>query len=227
MKITIAIDGPGAAGKSTVAKAIAEKLNYALVDTGAIYRAVALFARRRGIAWDDDMGLAGLIPQLDISFRFENGKNHMIVNDEDVSDAIRTPEMSMGASAVSARPVVRVGLLALQRQLAGQGSAVLEGRDIGTVVFPQAQVKFYLDATIEERARRRQMELQQKGEALGFDQVLTELKQRDDQDQRRAMAPLKPADDAVSLDSTQLSIDDVIAKILQAVDRCKNSASGA
>ncbi|MEE8408592.1 MAG: (d)CMP kinase, partial [Myxococcota bacterium] len=132
--ITVAIDGPAGAGKSTVAKQSAERLGYTLVDTGAIYRAVALLAQRTGVDWTDDEKLGGLARSLDISFRFEDGVNHVFVNGEDVSTAIRMPEISMGASTVSARPVVRAGLLELQRRLGGAGGAVLEGRDIGTVV---------------------------------------------------------------------------------------------
>lgn len=212
--ITIAIDGPAGAGKSTVAKRVAEALGYTLVDTGAIYRAVALLARQQGVAWDDDAGLVPIVEGLDIHFRFAGGTNHVTVAGQDVTDAIRTPEMSMGASAVSARPVVRAGLLELQRRLAGQGGAVLEGRDIGTVVCPEAPVKVYLDAAAEERARRRFEELTDRGESADYETVLQEVLARDAQDQGRAASPLKPAADATILDSTKLDVDDVVQCIV-------------
>ena len=163
------------------------------------------------------IALGPLVLGLDINFRFDNGKNHVWLAGRDVTEAIRTPRISLGASSVSARPIVRDGLLALQRRLAGGRGAVLEGRDIGTVVFPEAPVKIYLDASDEERARRRHRELLAKGQPLAFEQVLAEQRQRDAQDQNRAVAPLKPAADAVRLDCTQLSIDEVVAAILTVV----------
>jgi len=212
--ITVAIDGPAGAGKSTVARAVAERLGYTLVDTGAIYRAVALLASRAGISFDDDDALAPIVTDLDIAFRLDGGINRVMVAGEDVSTAIREPEMSMGASAVSARPVVRAGLLDLQRRLAGQGGAVLEGRDIGTVVCPDAEVKVFLGASAEERARRRFAELQSKGDPATFEQVLANVNQRDAQDTGRAIAPLVAADDAVVVDSTKLSVDQVVQTIV-------------
>ncbi len=218
--ITVAIDGPAGAGKSTVAKRVAQALGFTLVDTGAIYRAVALTAHQRGVAFDDDDGLAAVVAELEISFEFAGEINRVMVNGQDVTTAIRTPEVSLGASAVSARKVVRDGLLALQRQLAGQGGAVLEGRDIGTVVFPAAPVKVYLDAAPEERARRRHAELLAKGgEVPDLDQVLAEVKQRDAQDMGREHAPLRPAEDAIILDSTRLTIEEVVTAVAEAVAR--------
>jgi CMP/dCMP kinase len=214
--ITIAIDGPAGAGKSTVSKRVAEALGFTLVDTGAIYRVVALQAHRSGVAWDDDAKLGPIADVLPIRFEMKSGKNHVFLGKEDVSEAIRTPEMSMGASKVSARPVVRAKLLELQRRLAGQGGAVLEGRDIGTVVCPDAPVKIYLDASPEERARRRWKELTAKGNAPSFEEVLADQVKRDAQDSQREVAPLKPARDARVLDSTKLSIDQVVEQIVQA-----------
>jgi CMP/dCMP kinase len=216
-RLTIALDGPAGVGKSTVAKEVAQALDYRLVDTGAIYRVVALLAKRHGIAYDDDTKLAGLVKDLPISFRYENGINRVFLNGEDVSQVIRTEDISRSASNVSARPVVRDGLLALQRQLAGAGGAVLEGRDIGTVVCPQAEVKFFLDASVDERARRRFRELQEKGTEVNFEDVHRQVEQRDSQDRNRDVAPLRPAADAHLLDCTHLSIAEVVQTIVNVV----------
>ena len=214
--VIVAIDGPAGAGKSSVAKAVARELGYRLVDTGAIYRAVALVAREHGIPWDDESALASVVHALVIEFHLEEGVNRVNVGDRDITDAIRSPEISQGASRVSALPAVRAGLLALQRRLAGEGGAVLEGRDIGTVVCPQARVKFFLDASVEERARRRQRELGAAGAATSYVDILAAIRERDARDSNRAVAPLKPADDAVILDSTQLSIAEVVGRIVAA-----------
>jgi cytidylate kinase len=217
--VTVAIDGPAGAGKSTVAKAVARELGYRLVDTGAIYRTVALVARRQGIAWDDDGGLGAVVSGLDVDFHLEGGVNHVRAGGEDVTEAIRAPDISQGASVVSARPVVRAGLLELQRRLAGAGGAVLEGRDIGTVVCPDAEVKFFLDASLGERARRRQRELVTAGRPAEFDTVLADITARDERDRSRDVAPLKPADDAVVLDSTIMPVDEVVHVIAEAARR--------
>jgi cytidylate kinase len=214
----IAIDGPAGAGKSTVARNLARRLGYAMVDTGAIYRAVALAAKRAGIAWDDDAGLARLLnpPGLPIAF----GENDTVFLDgEDVTAAIRTPEMSRGASVVSARPVVRERLLDLQRTLgrAAKTGAVLEGRDIGTVVFPDATVKFFLTADDEARARRRHAELAGKGHEVELSNVLEDQRRRDKDDTDRAIAPLKPAPDAIVVDTTGLDLDQVVERCFRAV----------
>jgi len=212
--IIVAIDGPAGAGKSTVAKTVARTLGYQLVDTGAIYRAVALLARNANIAADNDAALEKIVSGLQITFHWEGEINRVTVHDRDVSEAIRTPEISMLASTLSARPVVRHGLLDLQRRLAGQGGAVLEGRDIGTVVCPQAEVKVFLDASVEERARRRYQELKDKGQEADLAKVTAEVIARDQQDTQRALAPLRPANDAVILDSTRLSVEQVVEAIL-------------
>jgi cytidylate kinase len=217
----VAIDGPAGAGKSTVSRRLAAQLGFAMVDTGAIYRTVALAASRRGIALDDDAGLARLLPELDIRFApppsgREAAGQRVLLGGEDVSEAIRTPPMSLGASAVSARPVVRQGLLGLQRRLAtadGLDGAVLEGRDIGTVVFPDADAKFFLTASDEMRARRRFDELRAKGERVRFDDVLADQRKRDRDDREREVAPLRPAPDAVVVDSTGLTADDVVERL--------------
>jgi cytidylate kinase len=221
----VAIDGPAGAGKSTVSRRLAARLGFAMVDTGAIYRTVALAASRRGIAFDDDAGLARLLPGLDIRFAppppgREASGQRVLLGGEDVSEAIRSPPMSLGASAVSARPVVRQGLLGLQRRLAtadGLAGAVLEGRDIGTVVFPDAHAKFFLTASDEMRARRRFDELRAKGERVRFEDVLADQRKRDRDDREREVAPLRPAPDAVVVDSTGLTADDVVDRLASEV----------
>ncbi len=215
----VAIDGPAGAGKSTAARRLALRLGFAMVDTGAIYRAVALAATRAGIALDDDGALATLLPALEIRFEppppgREDAGQRVLLGEEDVSLEIRTPAMSLGASAVSARPVVRAGLLDLQRRLAtapSHAGAVLEGRDIGTVVFPDADAKFFLTASPEVRARRRYDELRARGQGgATFEQVLADQEKRDRDDAQRAVAPLRPAADAVLLDTSRLGADAVV-----------------
>jgi cytidylate kinase len=219
MNIIVAIDGPAGAGKSTVAKAVATALGYRLVDTGAIYRSVALLAGRQGVALDDDKALEVIVRGLDIDFAMVAGVNRVFLRGEDVTDAIRTPEVSRDASTVSTRRTVREGLLALQRRLAGHGGAVLEGRDIGTVVCPNAPVKIYLDADPEERTRRRVEELRAKGKDVTAEQVHEEMFARDAQDMGREHAPLKAAEDAIHLDSTKLTPEDVLKHIVDAVHK--------
>ncbi|MFN7130954.1 MAG: (d)CMP kinase [Myxococcales bacterium] len=222
-RVIVAIDGPAGAGKSTVSKGVAERLGLSLVDTGAIYRCVALAAIRAGLPLDSDADLERLLDTLDIGFRVENGRNRVLLNGEDVSDAIRTPEISRGASIVSARPVVRAGLLELQRRLArsAPGGAVMEGRDIGTVVFPDADVKFFLTASDEVRARRRHAELTARGVQISLEQVLEDQRQRDLQDTTRDLAPLVAAPDAHHLDASALGPDEVIHRIVELVERLR------
>jgi CMP/dCMP kinase len=213
----VAIDGPAGAGKSTVARQLARRLGFSIIDTGAIYRTVALVAARAGIAWDDDEGLRKLLDRgLGLSFEGER----VLLDGEDVSEAIRTPEISRGASVVSARPVVREKLLGLQRELGRRAArgAVLEGRDIGTVVFPDADVKFFLTASDDARARRRYAELAGKGRPQALAEVLADQRQRDQDDTTRAIAPLRAAPDAVVVDTTDIDLD-------QVVDRCFREAS--
>jgi CMP/dCMP kinase len=218
----IAIDGPAGAGKSTVSRLLARRLGFALVDTGAIYRCVALQATREGIALDDDAKLATLLGHIHVAFRMVEGENHVFLDGGDVSTDIRVPAMSMAASAVSSRPVVRDGLLQLQRRLAleAPGGAILEGRDIGTVVFPDADAKFFLEASPAVRARRRFEELFQRGTESTLEAVLTEQNKRDHDDASRAVAPLRPADDAERVDSTALPLSEVV-RALEATIRAR------
>ncbi len=213
--LILAIDGPAGAGKSTVSKILARRLDFALVDTGAIYRCVALAARRRHIALDDDAKLGALLPELEISFKVEGTENHVFLQGEDVSKEIRLPDNSLAASAVSARPVVRAGLLELQRRLAlaARRGAVLEGRDIGTVVFPEAEVKVFLFADPKVRARRRYEEDFTKGTEKPLDKVLEEQNKRDKEDSEREVAPLKPAEGAEMIDSSHLTLSEVVQQI--------------
>ena len=213
----VAIDGPAGAGKSTVARQLARRLGFTMIDTGAIYRSVALAARRCDLGWEDDEGLRKLLESgLGLAFR----EDRVLLRGEDVTGEIRTPEISRGASVVSARPVVRETLLELQRQLgrSAQKGAVLEGRDIGTVVFPDAQVKFFLTASDEARAQRRFSELSEKGLSVGLATVLSDQRRRDKDDTERAISPLKAAVDAIMVDTTGLDLDEV-------VDRCFSEAS--
>lgn len=213
----VAIDGPAGAGKSTVSKVLARRLGFALVDTGAIYRCVALKARREGLALDDDAKLEELLGRVHVSFQVVGEDNHVFLDGEDVSGEIRMPENSMAASQVSSRPVVREGLLALQRRLALEApqGAILEGRDIGTVVFPDADAKFFLEADPDTRARRRYEELFQKGVDRSLQDVLTDQVKRDQDDMARAVAPLKPAEDAQRVDSTSMPLSDVVRTLEQ------------
>jgi cytidylate kinase len=224
----VAVDGPAGAGKSTASRALAARLGFAMVDTGAIYRTVALAASRAGVAYDDDGALAALLPGLAIRFApparagQAGDAQRVLLGEEDVSAAIRTPPMSLGASAVSARPVVRAGLLDLQRRLAlapENRGAVLEGRDIGTVVFPDADAKLFLTASPEERARRRHAELTARGDATPYAEVLADQLRRDRADSERAIAPLRPATDAVVVDSSGLSLDQVVDRLVALVEQ--------
>jgi cytidylate kinase len=216
MPISIAIDGPASSGKGTVARGVARALHYHYVDTGAMYRAVALVAMRRGVPWEDPEELGALAAGL--AFRFEWDDDdvlHVIVDGDDVTRAIREDALGTGASTVSRHPEVREALLGLQRALGRQGSVVMDGRDIGTVVLPDAQLKVYLDADLDERARRRHDELLRRGESYTFDEVKAGIHARDRQDSERAAAPLRIADDAIVVDTTELSIPQAIRKVLE------------
>jgi CMP/dCMP kinase len=217
-RIVVTIDGPAGAGKSTVAKQLARRLGYRLLDTGAIYRAVALLAKRRGVAWTDAEACAAVARDLDISYQFIGDKNHVFVAGEDVSAAIRAPDISQGASQVSAHPPVRAALLDIQRRVAEGGGLVVEGRDTGTVVFPTAEAKFFLTATVEERARRRIAELEASGAKVDHEETLREIRERDERDASRDVAPMKPADDAVLVDSSTQTIEQVVENLAATVE---------
>lgn len=215
--INIAIDGPAGAGKSTVAKGVAKKLGYIYVDTGALYRAIGVHALRNGVDTKDAEGVGALLDEIKVELKFVDGVQKVFLCGEDVSEAIRTPDASMAASNVSAIPSVRAFLLDLQRDIASKNNCLMDGRDIGTVVLPDAQVKIFMTADVEERAMRRYKELQEKGISDTFEQVLSEMRERDFQDSNRPIAPLKPAEDSVVFDSTghtlQQSIDEISALI--------------
>lgn len=205
---SIAIDGPSGAGKSTLARALAKALGYLYVDTGAIYRTVGLQACRTGVDPEERDGVVALLPGLDIRLGYgEDGVQRMFLNGEDVSQAIRQHEISRYASGVSALPEVRAFLLDRQRQLAAEHDVVMDGRDIGTVVLPQADVKIFLTAAPEARARRRWLELQQRGDETDYETVLRDVIDRDEKDTNRATAPLRQAEDAVLADTTQLDLE--------------------
>ena len=211
---SIAIDGPAGAGKSTIAKALAKELGYRYVDTGAIYRTVAYFLDLLGVSPKDVDGVTRYIDELTVDITYdESGKQHMIMNGMDVSDEIRTQDISQKASLVSAHAVVRDMLLDMQRAVAKKYNVIMDGRDIGTVVLPRANVKIFLTASAEIRAKRRADELAAKGEKADFDTILKEIQLRDHQDMTRAIAPLKQAKDAVVLDTSALDIDGVVAQM--------------
>ncbi len=213
--LVIVLDGPAGSGKSTVARRVAHALGITLLDTGAIYRSLALVARRAGVDWGDAEKLAGLARGLGLAFQLEGERNRVLLEGEDISAAIREPEISRGASQVSALPPVRAALLELQRGFADRGPLVAEGRDLGTVVFPGARLKVFLTAAPEERAARRALELRQAGHAVEAGQVLREQNARDAADAGRAVAPLRAAEDAITLDTTGLGLDAVVARVLE------------
>ena len=216
--ISIAIDGPSGAGKSTLARRCAAAFGFLYADTGAIYRTVGLAAVRAGIDRKDGQAVAGLLPGLKIEMKYDaQGEQRMYLNGEDVSDAIRMPEISLAASDVSSLPVVRQFLLEMQRGLARTQSVLMDGRDIGTVVLPDADLKVFLTASAEERARRRVLQLQEKGVTEDYEKVLQEIRYRDEQDMNRETAPLRQAEDAVLLDTTDLSYDESFAAISQLI----------
>lgn len=214
MAVVITVDGPSGAGKGTLCHAIAEKLNFDFLDSGAIYRILALAALKKGIDLTDENKLAELGRHLNVQFIPENGEINVILDGENVRDQIRTAEAGQNASKIAVYPKVREALLQRQRDFSSEKGLVADGRDMGTIVFPNAQIKFFLEASPEERTKRRVKQLQEKGFNANFDEILAEIKERDFRDQNREVAPLVPAPDAKLLDSTNLSIDQVIEQAL-------------
>ena len=223
--VIVAIDGPSGAGKSSLTKLLAKRLGYIHIDTGAMFRSIALMAQREGIAPDDDQALAGLCRRTAITFSRAGDTVRVLVNGEDVSSAIRSEEIGLLTSSISARKPVRDALLEMQRRMGEAGGVILEGRDIGTVVFPDAEVKFFLSASAEERGRRRYLELAARGEQATLEETIAKVISRDRQDEGREHAPLRKADDAISIDSTSLSIDEVL-EVMEETVRQRLQAQG-
>ncbi len=216
---SIAIDGPSGAGKSTLAKMAAKELGIIYVDTGALYRAIALYTIRAGADTTDEQEISKLLSEITLEMKYDaTGTQRVLLCGDDVTDEIRTPEVSIGASNVSALPPVRDYLLQMQRDMAALHDVIMDGRDIGTVVLPDADVKVFLTASLEERTRRRFEEMRAKGLEVNWDDVEAEIIKRDEQDSSRAVGPLKPAPDAVILDSTDLNISEVVGRV---IDLCK------
>ena len=215
--VNIAIDGPAGAGKSTVARGAAKALGYIYVDTGALYRTVALYVLQNGHNVHDSERVKAALADIRIELKFVGGVQRVYLNGRDVSEEIRTPEVSMGASAVAALPCVREFLFEQQRRMAREKDCIMDGRDIGTVVLPDAQVKVFLTASAEERARRRYRELLEKGEDVLFEEVLRDVQERDYNDSHRAVAPLKQAEDAVLLDTTGITLEESVSRLIQCI----------
>lgn len=215
MSINIAIDGPAGAGKSTIAKAVAKQLGYIYVDTGAMYRAMALYFIKENLPLDDEALIGEKVVHADVSIRYENGEQQVILNGENVTGLLRTEEIGNAASVTSAYPKVREHILSLQRQLAEAENVIMDGRDIGTCVLPNAQIKIFLTASVETRAKRRYLELTQKGQQPDLEKIKEDIKERDLRDSTRAASPLKQAEDAVLVDSSDLGIAEVVDEILR------------
>lgn len=218
MSVAIAIDGPAGAGKSTIAKRVAEELNFMYVDTGALYRAVALCAIQKNIEPDDSQRVSEMLSEIKVQLAFNYRFEKVVLLDgKDVSSRIRTPEVSMAASKISALPQVRAYLLDLQRDIAKENNVIMDGRDIGTVVLPDARVKIFLTASPQVRAERRYKELSEKGANVSFDEVLRDVNERDYNDSHRKTAPLKPAEDSVFVDTTDLDFEQSVEKIISVI----------
>lgn len=217
--IAVAIDGPAGAGKSTIARRLAKSLNYIYVDTGALYRTVALSVMQSKVDSDDVSVVASHLNKISVDITYKGDEQRVLLDGNDVSDLIRTPEVSMMASKTSAIPEVRAFLLGLQRKLADEHNVVMDGRDIATVVLPEARVKIFLTASPEVRAKRRYDELIQKGENVKFEDVLSDLIKRDEQDMNRAVAPLKPSEQSVIVDTSELDLEQAVAAMKSVVDR--------
>ena len=217
--INIAIDGPGGAGKSTISKAVAKALDILYVDTGSLYRTIGLFVKSKNIDPKDAEGVSSILSEISIEVKYENGAQVNYLNGVNHGDAIRTPEMSMYASHVSAIPAVRTFLLEAQKQIARANSVIMDGRDIGTVILPNADVKIFLTASPEERAMRRYKELCAKGQDVRYEDVLAEMNERDNQDSSRAIAPAKPAEDAILFDNSGFTFEESVAAIINIIEK--------
>ncbi|MCR5640841.1 MAG: (d)CMP kinase [Lachnospiraceae bacterium] len=213
MSINIAIDGPAGAGKSTIAKKLAKELGFVYVDTGAMYRSMGLYFLRQGVDGKDEAAIMAGCPDINVSIQYENGEQQVLLNGENVSGLIRTEEVGGMASVISAYPFVRDTLTELQRNLAKTQNVIMDGRDIGTCILPDADVKIYLTASVECRAKRRYKEMLERGVAADYEEIAADIAKRDEQDMNRAVAPLKQAEDAVLVDSSDLNIDEVVAAI--------------
>ena len=222
-KLSIAIDGPAAAGKSTIAKAIAKEYHYVYIDTGAMYRSVAYYTKKNQICWEDEQSVVASLNKLELSL---NSDGKVYLNDEDVTGAIRQNDISLGASVVSKYPKVREYLVSLQQEMAQVGGVVLDGRDIGTVVLPNADLKIYQIASVEARATRRHLENLEKGIASDLEKIKAEIEKRDYEDMHREASPLRKADDAKELDTSHLSIDEVLAVVRKWVDQKLSEVEG-
>jgi cytidylate kinase len=216
-KLIVAIDGPAGAGKSTVAKRLAKELGYTYMDTGAMYRAFAWKARQGGVDLEDEEKLREVLRRTNVELLDREETPRVLLDGRDVTSEIRTPELSQLASKISALGPVRERMVELQRAMGARGGMVVEGRDIGTVVFPQAEVKIFLTAGPEERAKRRFAELQSQGKQVSLDETMEEMKERDRRDQERALAPLRRAEDAVAIDSTAYGVDEVMERIMREI----------
>ena len=214
MSMNIAIDGPAGAGKSTIAKKLAKELGFIYVDTGAMYRAMAYYFLTNGIASSDETKIAEACPNVDVTIAYENNEQQVILNGKNVNGFIRTEEVGNMASATSVYPVVRTKLVELQRKLAESTDVIMDGRDIGTTILPNAEVKIFLTASAKTRANRRYLELTEKGEACDMDEILKDIIDRDERDMSRAVSPLKQAEDAVLVDSSEMGIEEVVESIL-------------
>ena len=221
----IAVDGPSGAGKSSLAKAVAKRMNIVYVDTGALYRSIGLYIQRKGISPDDAEAVASELPSITLDLRFVDGEQHVMLCDEDVNAYIRTPEISMYASKVSAIPAVREFLLETQRAIGRTNDVIMDGRDIGTVIFPDADVKIFLTASPEARAKRRLEELKAKGIETTFEEVLSDMKSRDKNDSSRSVAPAVAAKDAILLDNSDLSVEETIDEVIRIINEKKNKVS--
>ncbi len=220
--IIITIDGPSGAGKGTVAQAVAKRLGFLYMDTGAMYRAIALLAHRNLVNLNDEKGLSELILGVHISFKINPDYNlRVFLSEEDVTEKIRTPEISRLSSDIATKKIVRDFLKAMQRRIGREGKIVAEGRDMGTYVFPNADFKFYIDASLEERAKRRWLQLKESGIEANIEDVKEEIERRDRQDRERQESPLHPASDAVIIDTTNLKVDEVVKKIIETIEEAK------